>query len=131
MTTRTIFGMLNHLREIAIPSHWIGQKGQDWRKWLTAGVAVLIIIYATLSAVLFIAMKQPPMRFATLMSKLPMASMMVLPFESLWNIARAGDLKVGDLAPDFRLRTYEKSSWVQLAGFRGDRPVVLIFGSYT
>ena len=40
-------------------------------------------------------------------------------------------LKAGDLAPDFRLPTYDKSSLVQLSKFRGDRPVVLIFGSYT
>ena len=91
----------------------------------------MLSVYATLSAILFIAMKQSPMRFAVVMSKLPRVSMTVLPFESLWNIARAGGLKVGDLAPDFRLRTYQKSAWVQLSGFRGDRPVVLIFGSYT
>jgi hypothetical protein len=60
-----------------------------------------------------------------------MMSMMVFPFESLWNIARAGELKVGDRAPDFRLKRYENSAWVQLSSFRGDRPVVLIFGSYT
>ena len=52
-------------------------------------------------------------------------------FESLWNMARAGDLKVGDRAPDFRLQTYDKSTWVQLSSFHGDRPVALIFGSYT
>jgi hypothetical protein len=112
-------------------SQWIGMKSKNWRKWLKVGVVGLVTVYAALSVALFIAMKQPPMRFATVMSKLPMASMMVLPFEPLWNLARAGDLKVGDLAPDFRLRTYGQSSWVQLSDFRGDRPVVLIFGSYT
>jgi len=112
-------------------SHWVGERTKNWRKWLRVGVVAILIVHATLSATLFIAMKQTPMRFATVMSKLPMVSMMVLPFESLWTIARAGDLRIGDLAPDFRLRTYEKSSWVQLSGFRGDRPVVLIFGSYT
>ncbi len=111
--------------------HWIAQKTKPWRKWLKIGVAGLAIVYAALSAALFVAMKQPPMRFAAVMSKLPMASMMVLPFEPLWSLARAGDLKVGDLAPDFRLRTYGESSWVQLSEFRGDRPVVLVFGSYT
>ena len=65
------------------------------------------------------------------MAKLPVISMLVLPFEPLWNIARRGELRVGDLAPDFRLQSYQKSSWVQLSSFRGDRPVVLIFGSYT
>ena len=92
---------------------------------------VIAVVYALLSAALFVAMKQPPMRFAAVMSKLPMVSMIVLPFEPLWNIARAGDLKAGDLAPDFRLQAYDKSSWVQLSSFRGDRPVVLVFGSYT
>ncbi|MEW5980531.1 MAG: hypothetical protein AB1898_32495 [Acidobacteriota bacterium] len=104
------------------------------RRWAPIGTKVgvaLVAVYTLLSVALFIAMKQTPMRFATVMSKLPMISMMVLPFETLWNIARAGDLKVGDPAPDFRLRAYQKSASVQLSGFRGDRPVVLIFGSYT
>ena len=112
-------------------SYWGRERARTWRKWLGVGVVAILILHATLSAVLFLAMKQTPMQFARVMSRLPMVSMMVLPFESLWNVARAGDLKIGDLAPDFRLRTYQKSSWVQLSGFRGDRPVVLIFGSYT
>ena len=103
-------------------------------KWvrlsLRIGVAV-VLVHALLSAALFTAMRKPPMQFASVMSKLPMVSMLVLPFESLWNIARAGDLKVGDVAPDFRLQTYDKSTWVQLSSFHGDRPVALIFGSYT
>jgi hypothetical protein len=94
------------------------------------GVAV-VLVHALLSAALFTAMRKPPMQFASVMSKLPMVSMLVLPFESLWNIARAGDLKVGDLAPDFRLQTYDKSTWVQLSSFHDERPVALIFGSYT
>ena len=94
-------------------------------------VTAMVIVYAILSAGVFIAMKQTPTQFGNVMSKLPMVSMIVLPFETLWNIARAGVLKAGDPAPDFRLQTYDKSSLVQLSSFRGDRPVVLIFGSYT
>ena len=94
-------------------------------------VTALATVYAILSAGLFIAMKQTPTRFGNVMAKLPMISMSVLPFESLWNIARAGVLKAGDPAPDFQLPTYDKSSLVQLSSFRGNRPVVLIFGSYT
>ena len=100
------------------------------RLWLRVG-AGLAFVYAILCIALLIAMNQPPMRFAAVMSKLPKVSMIVLPFESLWNIARVGELRIGDLAPDFHLRTYDKSSWVQLSRFRSDRPVVLIFGSYT
>ena len=111
--------------------HLVGQKIWRGRRWLGIGALVLVIVYALLSAAIFITMKQTPLRFAAVMSKLPEVSMIVLPFEPLWNVARAGDLKVGDLAPDFQLRTYEKSSLVRLSSFRDDRPVVLIFGSYT
>jgi hypothetical protein len=100
------------------------------RLWLRI-VTAIVIVYAILSAALFVAMKQTPAEFGNVMSKLPMVSMMVLPFEPLWSIARAGVLQAGDPAPDFRLQTYDKSSLVELSSFRGDRPVVLIFGSYT
>jgi hypothetical protein len=106
------------------------EKPGKRRLWLRI-VTIIVIVYAILSVGLFIAMKQTPAEFGSVMSKLPMVSMMVLPFEPLWSIARAGVLKAGDSAPDFRLQTYDKSSLVQLSSFRGDRPVVLIFGSYT
>ena len=41
------------------------------------------------------------------------------------------NLKVGQAAPDFTLPTVDRKSEVSLASFRGDRPVVLVFGSYT
>ena len=105
-------------------------KAIDRRKWLKIGIAILIV-HALISASLFVAMKQPPQKFAGIMAKLPMVSMLVFPFETMWNVARAGQLKVGELAPDFNLKAYESSSWIRLSSFRGDRPVVLIFGSYT
>ena len=40
-------------------------------------------------------------------------------------------LKVGDLAPDFTLKSLDGPRKVTLSDFRGKRPVVLIFGSYT
>ena len=98
---------------------------------ILSGILILASVYVLICLTLFVAMKQPPLRFAAVMSKVPMVSMIVLPFEPLWNIARAGELKAGDPAPDFRLQTYDKTSWVQLSSFRGDRPVVLVFGSYT
>ena len=110
--------------------HPIEWKIKTWRRWWRIG-GVIVIVYVMLSVSLFIVMTQPPMQFARVMSGLPMVSMMILPFEPLWNIARAGDLKVGDPAPDFRLKRYDDSSWMQLSSFRGDRPVLLIFGSYT
>lgn len=40
-------------------------------------------------------------------------------------------LAVGDLAPDFRLKTKDGKHEISLSSFRGKKPVVLIFGSYT
>jgi len=56
---------------------------------------------------------------------------MVIPFKQLWFIARAGHLKVGDPAPDFNLPSADEKAQVQLSSFRQQKPVVLIFGSYT
>ena len=39
--------------------------------------------------------------------------------------------KVGDLAPDFELQDPSGATTVRLSRFRGQRPVALIFGSYT
>lgn len=38
---------------------------------------------------------------------------------------------VGELAPDFSLKTLDGKETIALSNFKGDRPVVLIFGSYT
>ena len=43
----------------------------------------------------------------------------------------AGHLQVGDVAPDFELQYKKSKETVQLSSFRGEKPVVLIFGSYT
>jgi hypothetical protein len=40
-------------------------------------------------------------------------------------------LRVGDPAPDFTLPTADGKDTVTLSAFRGKRPVVLIFASYT
>jgi hypothetical protein len=39
--------------------------------------------------------------------------------------------KVGEEAPDFTLKTLDGEGEVTLSSFRGKKPVVLIFGSYT
>ena len=43
----------------------------------------------------------------------------------------ANSLKVGELAPDFKLKSLDGKSQTQLKDFRGKKPVVLFFGSYT
>jgi len=94
-------------------------------------ILVFAVIYAGLLGALAIAMRQPPDIFGAIMSKMHNVAFMVLPFQPLWMNARAGHLHPGDLAPDFSLKTPDGSAEVRLSGFRGKKPVVLIFGSYT
>lgn len=93
--------------------------------------AVLAGFYLALTAALLAAMRQPPAVFGKIMAKTPKFMFFVFPFKPLWLFARAGGLKVGDMAPDFALQTGDKKSKVQLSSFRGQKPVVLVFGSYT
>jgi hypothetical protein len=93
--------------------------------------AIVVLAEVALCAGAYWAMRQTPDAFGRIVARLPMPLMMAVPFETLWTRARAGAVKVGDPAPDFRLPTLDRQSAVQLASFRGDRPVVLVFGSYT
>jgi len=94
-------------------------------------IALFITVYVLLSVGLYWAMTRPPDAFGRVMKHVPMPAMIVLPFEQLWNHARAGTIHPGDLAPDFRLPTLDHKETVQLSSFRGKLPVVLVFGSYT
>ena len=75
-------------------------------------------------------MCQPPMRFAAVVARAPMM-MMAVPFPPMWARARAGSVNAGSMAPDFELATVDKAGKVRLSSFRGSKPVVLVFGSYT
>ncbi|MBI1355636.1 MAG: redoxin domain-containing protein [Acidobacteria bacterium] len=101
------------------------------KKRLAIAAGAFGAVYAALSGFFLWAMSQPPEKFGRIMARVPMPLMAVLPFEPLWNIARAGALEVGDLAPDFELPTYDKRATVRLSDARGKSPVVLVFGSYT
>lgn len=91
----------------------------------------LVAGYALFVGGIYWMMTRPPMEFAGVMAKLPMPAMMAFPFETMWTRARAGVLNIGSAAPDFELLTVDKKSKVKLSSFRGSRPVVLVFGSYT
>lgn len=92
--------------------------------------AVFAALYLALSAGL-VAVMHRPILFGEVMRHVPDPLMMVFPFKQLWFLARAGRLKVGDPAPGFNLPAADKQSPVSLASFHGQKPVVLIFGSYT
>lgn len=82
---------------------------------------------------LYGAMRQSPERFGRVMAKISgPIPFLVFPFETLWMRARAGTLQVGSPAPDFALTKLDKTATIQLSSLTAqNRPVVLVFGSYT
>jgi hypothetical protein len=65
------------------------------------------------------------------MARMPMPAYFLFPFETMWTNARKGQLKAGDIAPDFTVKTLDSRTPVRLASLWADKPVVLVFGSYT
>lgn len=100
------------------------------RRFLKYAIPALAVYFILLGG-LYAVMLQPPAVFGRVMAKLPPFTYFLFPFEPMWLMARRGDLKVGDEAPDFQLKTLACTHTVQLSSFRGKEPVVLIFGSYT
>ncbi|MBZ5576869.1 MAG: hypothetical protein LAP40_09955 [Acidobacteriia bacterium] len=101
------------------------------RKLLAGILGALLLAYGVCTAALYAAMHQTPERFGAIMAKVPSVAMIVLPFEPLWMSARRGSLRAGDAAPDFSLPRLDKSGVVRLSAEWRERPVVLVFGSYT
>lgn len=98
---------------------------------MVTALIVLVALYAALCAVLYAAMARGPEAFNALMARTPAAAFLVFPFKPMWLRARRGTLEVGDTAPDFTLERQDKTETIRLSQFRGVRPVVLVFGSYT
>ena len=92
--------------------------------------AAVGVVYLGISAGL-VAVMHRPVLFGQVMRHVPEPAMMLIPFKQLWFLARAGGLQAGDMAPEFNLPAADNKSSISLASFRGQRPVVLIFGSYT
>ena len=101
------------------------------RRVFTIVLLLIICGYAALLFALNRAMHEPPEQFGRFMSTMPVAIFLAAPFETMWTRARAGALQVGDQAPDFDLLTLDKRSRVSLTTIRNDKPLVLVFGSYT
>src|SRR5262245_42737083 len=94
-------------------------------------ILIVLSLYVLMLGGFFGLILLPPARFAKAVSHVPEPLFAILPLESLWLFARTGHLKVGGVAPDFDLPTLDKTSQVKLSSFRGEKPVVLVFGSYT
>jgi hypothetical protein len=107
-------------------------KKTNTRWKILAKVALAFVgLYVALTALLFGVMLQSPDRFAATMKHVPWPVFAALPFKPLWQVARAGQVRVGDMAPDFSLESPDHKSSFQLSSLRGEKPVVLVFGSYT
>ena len=102
-------------------------------KWILRSFVALAVVYGVLFGAVSTAMMQTPERFGAFMKRMPAPVVWGgLPARRMWLWARRGDLAEGDLAPDFNLRTtQDRARRVSLSSYRGDRPVVLVFGSYT
>jgi hypothetical protein len=102
-------------------------------KVILVTLCVLATLWVTCCVALYHVMRQSPEQFGRVMAKIPgPIPFLILPFETLWMRARSGTLQVGNPAPDFMLTKLDKTATVQLSAFTAQqRPVVLIFGSYT
>lgn len=93
---------------------------------------VLFALYTSGLGFIWWVMKQPPEKFGRIMARMPgPVPFLLFPFETLWTRARAGNLQIGDPAPDFSLMKQDKSERVQLSSLNAHQPVVLVFGTYT
>jgi hypothetical protein len=96
------------------------------------GVLLLAVGYLLFFGAVLGMMLRPPEQFSAMMMRLPQALVWgALPAPRMWLWARGGHLEEGDFAPDFDLSTHDRAGRVTLSSHRGQRPVVLVFGSYT
>jgi hypothetical protein len=101
------------------------------KRWLGGTVAVLFCLWLAFIGYIDWAMRQSPEVFGHVMARLPGPAYILFPFETMWMDARKGTLKPGDTAPDFTVNKLDGRVPVRLASLWAERPVVLVFGSYT
>ena len=101
------------------------------RKFYLCLAAALFVLWVAFAASAFAVMRQPIDTLCQVMDRTPGFVMALIPFRSMWTMARAGDLRPGDAAPEFDLPREDGEGTVRLSDFRDRTPVVLVFGSYT
>ena len=104
---------------------------KNTKRWLTGISAVLVCLWLCFVGYIDWAMRQPPEVFGHVMARMPMPAYFLFPFETMWSGARKGSLDVGGKAPDLTVETLDTRVPVKLASLWVDKPVVLVFGSYT
>ena len=107
-------------------------KWEAAKRWIVPTLCILAVLWVGGCAVIYKNMRKTPEQFGYFMKKIPApVAFLAFPFESMWMRARAGQLNVGDSAPDFQLSKIDKTGQVRLAELNQSQPVVLVFGSYT
>jgi hypothetical protein len=101
------------------------------KRWMVGIFAFFFCLWIAFVGYIDWAMRQPPEVFGHVMARMPMPAYFLFPFETMWTDARKGTLKVGDSAPDFTVKTLDTRMPVSLASLWVEKPVVLVFGSYT
>jgi peroxiredoxin len=94
-------------------------------------VASGVALYIAITAAFFVVMSETPEKIAKTMMHVPWAAFRVFPLRTVWMRARSGTVQPGEIAPDFSLESPDHKSHFQLSSLRGQKPVVLVFGSYT
>ena len=109
----------------------MAQTKRRWRGWVIRIVSTCFALWIGFVSYIAWAMHQPPEVFGHVMARMPMPAYFVIPFETLWTRARAGYLNVGDAAPALTVKHLNETTPVDLGSLWAERPVVLVFGSYT
>jgi hypothetical protein len=109
----------------AISMRWLRNR------WLLRSFGVLAVLWIGFVGYIDWAMHQPPEVFGHVMMNMPMPAYFLFPFETMWTQARFGQVNPGDSAPDLTVKTLETKTPVQMGSLWTEKPVVLVFGSYT
>jgi hypothetical protein len=104
---------------------------KNTKRWWGGTFAALFCLWLGFVGYIDWAMHQSPEVFGHVMAKMPTPAYFLFPFETMWFDARKGTLEIGGKAPDFTVKTLDTRTPVRLASLWTDKPVVLVFGSYT
>jgi hypothetical protein len=101
------------------------------KRWLGGVAVVLFVLWVGFVGYVYRAMRQPPEVFGHVMAGMPMPAYFLFPFETMWTHARGGSVQPGEIAPSLTVEKLEDKSPTELGSLWAERPVVLVFGSYT
>lgn len=100
-------------------------------RWIGRIVLAAGVLWIAFLGFIAWAMRQTPETFGRVMARVPQPAFLLFPFETMWMPARQGHLHAGDAAPDLPVKALESKNTVPLASLWAEKPVVLVFGSYT